>query len=113
MRLLPRQEKFYHLFLEQSEIIREAAHALLEGVRRGNSHLAEVADRIRQLENKGDDVIHDILRRLNQTFITPLDPEDIHNLSSRLDDVLDAIEEASYRIVSYHLEPIPAAALKL
>jgi uncharacterized protein Yka (UPF0111/DUF47 family) len=113
MRLLPRQEKFYHLFLEQASIIEQAAQALLDGVRSGNSHLAAVAERIRQLENKGDDIIHDIFQRLNQTFITPLDPEDIHKLSSRLDDVLDAIEEASYRIVSYNLEPIPPAALKL
>ena len=53
MRLLPRQEKFYHLFFEQASIIEQAAQTLLDGVRRGNSHLADVAERIRQLENKG------------------------------------------------------------
>ena len=54
MRLLPRQEKFYHLFFEQASIIEQAAQTLLDGVRRGNSHLADVAEKIRQLENKGD-----------------------------------------------------------
>ena len=89
MRLLPREEKFYALFLSQVEIISEASRLLLDGVRAGNARLAEVATEINVLEHQGDEVIHEIFTRLNQTFITPLDPEDIHNLSSALDDVLD------------------------
>jgi uncharacterized protein Yka (UPF0111/DUF47 family) len=93
MRLLPREEKFYHLFLKQVEIISEATRLLLEGLRGGNARLAGVATEINVLEHRGDEVIHEIFTRLNQTFITPIDPEDIHNLSSALDNVLDGIED--------------------
>lgn len=113
MRLLPRQEKFYTSFLGQVELISEASRILLEAVKEGNSHLSRAAVRIQQLEHEGDEIIHDIFTRLNQTFITPLDPEDIHSLSSHLDDVLDGIEDAAYRMVAYRLEPIPPAVVEL
>jgi uncharacterized protein len=113
MRLLPREEKFYHLFLRQSELISEASRLLLEGAQAGNSRLAIVATEINHLENKGDEVIHEIFTRLNQTFITPLDPEDIHALSSKLDDVLDGIEDAVHRMVAYKVEPIPPTVVLL
>jgi uncharacterized protein Yka (UPF0111/DUF47 family) len=113
MRFLPREEKFFSLFLDQVNIICESAALLLEGARAGNTHLAESAVRIRNLEQKGDEIIHDIFRRLNQTFITPLDPEDIHSLSSHLDDVLDGVEDAAHRMVSYHIEPIPPTVVEL
>ena len=91
MRLLPREEKFYHLFLKQVEIISEASRLLLEGVRGGRAHMAGAATEINVLEHRGDEVIHELFTRLNQTFITPIDPEDIHNLSSALDNVLDGV----------------------
>ena len=113
MRLLPREEKFYHLFLKQVEIISEASRLLLEGVRSGNARLAGAATEINVLEHQGDEVIHEIFTRLNQTFITPLDPEDIHTLSSALDNVLDGIEDTAHRLVSYRIDPIPPAMVKL
>ncbi len=113
MRLLPREEKFYHLFLKQVEIISEATRLLLEGLRGGNARLAGVATEINVLEHRGDEVIHEIFTRLNQTFITPIDPEDIHNLSSALDNVLDGIEDTSHRLVSYRIHPIPETMVKL
>jgi len=113
MRILPREEKFYALFLSQVEIISEASRLLLQGVKAGNARLAEVAKDIKRLEHQGDDLIHDIFTRLNSTFITPLDPEDIHSLSTRLDDVLDGIEDAVYRMVAYHVSPIPQGMVSL
>ncbi len=113
MKLLPREEKFYHLFLKQVEIISEATRLLLEGLRGGNARLAGVAIEINVLEHRGDEVIHELFTRLNQTFITPIDPEDIHNLSSALDNVLDGIEDTSHRLVSYRIEPVPATMIKL
>jgi predicted phosphate transport protein (TIGR00153 family) len=113
MRLLPREEKFYHLFLKQVEIISEATRLLLEGLRGGNARLAGVATEINVLEHRGDEVIHELFTRLNQTFITPIDPEDIHNLSSALDNVLDGIEDTSHRLVSYRIHPIPETMVKL
>lgn len=108
MRLLPREEKFYHLFIKQVEIIGEAARLLVEGVRSGSAHMAEAAAGINVLEHRGDEVIHETFTRLNQTFITPIDPEDIHNISAALDNVLDGIEDTAHRLVSYRIDPIPA-----
>ena len=113
MRFLPREEKFFHLFGEQSRIICDSAALLLESARRGNSFLKEAAIKIDVLEQKGDEILHEVFRRLNQTFITPLDPEDIHKLASTLDDVLDGIEDAAHRLMAYHLEPIPPAVVGL
>ncbi len=113
MRLLPREEKFYHLFLKQVEIISEASRLLLEGVRGGNARLAGAATEINVLEHRGDEVIHELFTRLNQTFITPIDPEDIHNLSSALDNVLDGVEDTAHRLVSYRIDPVPAPMVKL
>jgi len=113
MRLLPREEKFYADFVKQVDIISEAARLLLDAVRAGNSHLGEAALHIRTLEQKGDDLIHELYIRLNQTFITPLDPEDIHALASHLDDILDGIEEAAHRMVAYGLDPIPPSVIEL
>ncbi|MGA3020215.1 MAG: DUF47 family protein, partial [Bryobacteraceae bacterium] len=79
MRLLPREEKFYHLFLKQVELISQASRLLLAGVQAGNSRMAGCATEISVLERQADEVIHEIFTRLNQTFITPIDPEDIHN----------------------------------
>jgi predicted phosphate transport protein (TIGR00153 family) len=107
MRLLPREEKFFELFQSQVQIIVEAARLLAEGVRSGPSRMAEAAGQIANLEHRGDEVIHEIVSRLNQTFLTPLDPEDIHNLSSKLDDVLDWIEETAHRLVAYRVDPVP------
>ena len=113
MRLLPREEKFYHLFLKQVEIISEAARLLLEGLRGGKTRLEGVATEINVLEHRGDEVIHELFTRLNQTFITPIDPEDIHNLSSALDNVLDGIEDTAHRLVSYRIDPIPPTMIRL
>ncbi|MBM3774873.1 MAG: DUF47 domain-containing protein [Acidobacteria bacterium] len=112
-RFLPREEKFFHLFQEQIAIAVKVAGLLLEGVRLGNSRLAENADKILELEHQGDDLIHEVLSRLNRSFITPLDPEDIHRLAAALDDVIDHIEEAAHLIVAYRLPEIPRAVIQL
>jgi uncharacterized protein len=113
MRILPRQEKFFHLFLDQARIILDAAALFSQAVRQGGPALISAAAKIQEMEKAGDDIIHDIFLRLNQTFITPIDPEDIHVLSSRLDDVLDGIEDTSHRIASYKLDPAPKPVVEL
>lgn len=65
------------------------------------------------LERAGDDVTHQIFDHLRTTFITPFDPEDIQSLASALDDVLDSIEDATFRIVAYRIDPIPGPAVEL
>jgi len=113
MKLLPRDEQFYQLFLNQIAVTVEASHLLLAGAEKGNAQLAAAAARINVLEQQGDEIIHDIYVRLNQTFITPLDPEDIHSLSAHMDDILDGVEECAHRIVSYRVEPIPSTVVEL
>jgi len=113
MNLLPRDDKFFAFFLKQVDIIGQAAHVLLEGVRIGNSRLVGAATEISVLENRGDEVIHSIFHRLNQTFITPFDPEDIQNISSALDNVLDGIEDTAHRLVSYDINPVPHDMVEL
>ncbi len=75
--------------------------------------MAGAATEISVLEHKGDEVIHEVFTRLNQTFITPIDPEDIHSISAALDNVLDGIEDTSHRLVSYHIDPIPPVMVTL
>jgi predicted phosphate transport protein (TIGR00153 family) len=113
MRFLPKEEKFFELFLDQVRHISQAAVLLQQGVEAGNAHLEKAAEEIGVLERKADEVIHEVFRRLNQTFITPLDPEDIHSLSTHLDDVIDSIEEAVHRMVIYDIEPIPQVVVEV
>ncbi len=113
MKFLPSDEKFYDFFQQQVTFICQAADLLVEGAAAGNSHLASAAHQIRALEARADGVIHEIYRRLNSTFITPLDPEDIHSLSSHLDDVIDGIEDSISRMLDYQIEPIPPTVVEL
>src|SRR3954469_12338557 len=113
MNFLPKEEKFYDFFLNQVKLISEAAALLLDGAKAGNSQLTQAALRIKVLEEKGDEVIHEIYTKLNQTFITPLDPEDLHSLSSHLDDVLDGLEDSAYRLVAYKLDEIPDVVVNI
>jgi uncharacterized protein len=113
MKLLPREEKFFEYFHQQVTFICQAADLLVEGAAAGNAHLASAAHQIRAIEEQADTVIHDIYTRLNSTFITPLDPEDIHSLSSHLDDVIDGIEDSVHRMLAYRIDPLPDTVLEL
>ncbi len=113
MNLLPREEKFFAYFDRQAALIVEAATELNRAVRAGQPGLKAAAEKIAALEQKADEVIHEAFVRLNTTFITPLDPEDIHTLASRLDDVIDGIEEASHRLVAYEVQIVPEPVMEV
>jgi predicted phosphate transport protein (TIGR00153 family) len=106
--LIPREVRFFDYFDQQSANILEAArllHELTHDFRdaRAKTHA------IKEVEHRGDMVTHEIVKKLNTTFITPLDREDIHDLATRLDDVLDYIEAAAERLVVYRIkEPTSA-----
>src|SRR5204863_10190253 len=106
--LIPREVRFFDLFDRQSEHIIKAAGVLHELVH----HFADArakAHAIKEIEHQGDLITHEIVKRLNTTFITPIDREDIHSLATRLDDVLDYIEAAAERLVVYRIkEPTSA-----
>ncbi|HEY2205173.1 MAG TPA: DUF47 family protein [Pseudonocardia sp.] len=107
-RLTPKERGFYPLFLQAGENIAEAAAQLLTLVQADPPERDALAKEIKAIETRGDELTHDILTKLNSTFITPFDREDIHRLASSLDDVLDEIEEAADRIVLYRLDTLPA-----
>ncbi|MGA2883275.1 MAG: DUF47 family protein [Bryobacteraceae bacterium] len=113
MNFLPKDEKFFEYFFEQSEILCQAGHLLHTGLQGGYEGMCRVAKQMETLERAGDEVTHKLLDRLRQTFITPFDPEDIQSLASALDDVLDTMEDAVFRIVAYRIDPIPPAAMEL
>jgi len=113
MKLLPRDEKFFQYFQQQVKLICRAADLLVEGAAAGNAHLANAAHQIHALEEEADSVLHEIYRRLNSTFITPIDPEDIQSLSSHLDDVIDGIEDSVQRMLDYQIDPMPGTVLEL
>ncbi len=106
MRFLPKEEKFYQSFLEQTTLSQRAA-VLLHEACKNNSLTAEIAAQLSDIEGQADRVLHAIHIKLNQTFITPIDPEDIHSLASHLDDVLDYLEDAAHCLVAYKVNPIP------
>jgi len=109
-RLIPKEESFFDLFEQSANILLSAAGLLVEATERFET-LSENAKRLERLEHDGDQVTHDIMARLNRTFITPLDREDIHRLASALDDVLDLIEASTERFVLFKIPAIlPQAA---
>jgi uncharacterized protein len=106
--LIPKEVRFYDYFEQQSKHILKAAALLQELVHHYADARAKV-HAIKEIEHQGDAVTHEIVRKLNTTFVTPLDREDIHDLATRLDDVLDYIEAAAERLVVYRIkEPTSA-----
>ncbi len=99
-RLLPKDVKFFGLFIEDGEILELAASRLRDMVERFD-RLDERVTEIQALEKRGDEIDREINRRLEDAFITPFDREDIHELISRLDDVLDGIQAIAETLVIY------------
>jgi uncharacterized protein len=111
LRLIPREERFYDMFVEDAANVLGAAR-LLEAMLRTYDVIERRAGEIRDAEHRGDEISHDIGHRLESTFVTPFDREDIHGLISALDDVLDYVEEAADTFVLYRIEAPTATAVK-
>jgi len=102
--LFPREEDFFALFRKQSGFVRRACGMLHEMVSQFD-RLEERARELKAVEHEADQVTHEVMNRLNQTFITPLEREDIHDLASNLDDVVDAAESLASRLVLFQVRP--------
>ena len=111
VRFIPRETKFLELFVEIANNVADGARALSNLLHNYDYETMPAAvAQIAAIEHKGDEMTHRILIKLNQTFITPFDREDIHLLASSLDDVLDFIFAASDRLVTYKItQPSPSA----
>jgi predicted phosphate transport protein (TIGR00153 family) len=104
-KLLPREHSFFAMLGELAETVHEGSSTLVEMLRQYRFPSVQ-ADRIKELEHRGDTITHNVITRLNQTFITPFDREDIHLLASRIDDVLDLTDAAASRLVLYRIRSI-------
>jgi predicted phosphate transport protein (TIGR00153 family) len=111
-RLIPREEKFYDDFKAMADQLRAGAR-LLEEMLASDPPIADKAHEIKEVEHKCDFLTHEIIQRLNKTFVTPIDREDIHELARTLDDVMDAIDDAAALIPLYRIDQVRFGAREL
>jgi predicted phosphate transport protein (TIGR00153 family) len=105
-RLTPREDSYYDMFADSANNLVTGARLLVELISDGADRAA-IAEKMRACEHAGDEFTHAIMRRLNESFITPFDREDIYRLASTLDDVMDFMEAAADLVVLYRIEDLP------
>ncbi|MBI2833924.1 MAG: DUF47 domain-containing protein [Acidobacteria bacterium] len=111
-RLIPREESFYSEFAKLADELRNGAR-LLEEMLAPDAPIWDKADEIKEAEHKCDFLTHEIIQRLNRTFVTPLDREDIHALARSLDDVMDAIDASATVVSLYRIDKVRYGAREL
>ncbi|MDE3246036.1 MAG: DUF47 family protein [Acidobacteriota bacterium] len=112
--LKPRELVFFDLLDEAAANVLASAQFFDQGLRSGDaSTWADLRREMKELEHKGDELTHDILDRLNQSFVTPLEREDIMELAHALDDVVDKLDAVAERFVLYRIEAVIPSALEL
>jgi predicted phosphate transport protein (TIGR00153 family) len=111
-RLIPREEKFYQDFMAMADQLRYGAR-LLEEMLSTDPPGPGKAEEIKEVEHKCDFLTHEIIQRLNKTFVTPIDREDIHSMAKALDDVMDAIDSAAALLPLYRIDTIRSGAREL
>ena len=111
-RIIPRDERFFDLFEEASGVLVTGAETLHEMLS-DFDHAEKYRQRIADLEHQGDSIIHAVMDKLNRTFVTPLDAEDIRTIANRLDDVIDYTQAAAERLILYCIDTPHHAALDL
>jgi hypothetical protein len=113
-RLLPHDESFYKFFEEASQNLVNAVALLKElSVAKEGSDREKLIMQIKELEHHGDNLAHKIFSELNATFVTPFDREDIHQLTSALDDVMDHMDGTANRITLYKIKEYPEPMVRL
>jgi uncharacterized protein len=111
-RLTPQDTSFFTLFTAQAQLLVDATRELTRFLEVGLSERQAVADRLKELEHAADDATHELISRVNSSFITPFDREDIHFLASRLDDCMDHMEEAVDMADLYKVSDFPKGVAK-
>jgi predicted phosphate transport protein (TIGR00153 family) len=110
--LLPRDNTFFDLFIEEGQNVLRSAR-LLDQMMRDWPDDSGLSRDILKAEQEGDRITHDIVRRLNSTFVTPIDREDIYGLATQMDDIVDFVEEAADFLGLYKIEAPMAQAQEL
>ncbi len=111
--LLPHDDKFYSYFTKATQNLVETSELLRKIPKSSENERQQLVKQIQDKEHHGDVITHDIFFELNKSFITPIDREDIHILTSALDDVLDNINGSATRFALYKLKDCPPDAAKL
>ena len=106
LNLLPKEEQYFDLFTQMTLYISAAARELKEMLADKNHDYGEYAQRIKGLEHACDELTHNISTRLNKSFITPFDREDIYMMSTALDDIVDLIDDAARAIIIFDVKEI-------
>ncbi|HEX6587421.1 MAG TPA: DUF47 family protein [Longimicrobiales bacterium] len=114
MRLIPRDQEFFNMFAELATRLTATAR-LLHELFSDPAHLDQKVAAIKKLEHEADQITHSVIDRINRTFVTPIDREDIHLLASHLDDVIDQIDGAARRAQMFRIgaEPVREPAVKM
>ncbi len=102
-RLIPREEKFFELFDQQAAHNVEAVKVFIELIANWNRE-SPLFHRLQDIEHEADITTHEVYDKLNRTFITPFDREDIHELASELDDIVDIVQSVATRMQLYHVD---------
>jgi uncharacterized protein len=111
-RFMPQDGDFFVLFQKQAENVVVGANAFV-GMLEHYTGVPEQVQRIKAVEHNGDEITHQIFRKLNQTFITPFDREDMHELCGTMDDVIDLIDAAAGRFVLYRVGQVREGTIEL
>jgi uncharacterized protein len=111
-KFLPHEDGFHEMFAELADNVYRASQAMV-AMLEDYSNPAASADKIKDLEHANDTITHNLMNKLNRTFITPFDREDIHELASKIDDVLDLTDAAASRLVTYHVTSIRPGVAEL
>ena len=110
--IIPQEKHFFHMLDTQADVVLEGAETLLDLVKNFDD-VSEKRDTMKEIEHRGDDIVHEIAEALNKTFVTPIDHDDMSKLASRMDDILDYMESASHRMWSYEIKRVPSEMIKL
>ena len=111
-KFIPQEGKFFDMFISMAQNAHESSK-LLTLMMEQPDKIRDTAESIKALEHKGDRMTHDLIVKLNKTFIVPIDREDIYGLSSKLDDVTDLIESIARRLVLFKVTEVSEPALEL
>lgn len=110
--IIPREEKYFELFNEMAGLIDVAGNTLVK-LFDDTANAERYAQELQEIEHKCDELTHDVLKRLNKSFITPIDREDIHALISALDTVVDLMEGTAARVIMYGVKETTPAMKEL
>jgi len=110
---IPREDEYFVLLSQMSGKIQEAADTLVEMMQGEAQNFDSFSKKIKSIEHECDELTHSVTTKLNKSFITPFDREDIYSLSSRLDDVCDYVDAAARAIVMYDIREVGEHARNL